>query len=180
MSGHSKWATTKRAKAVVDAKRGAAFTKLSNLITIAARKGADPKTNFALAQAIERARAINMPKDNIERAIKRGTGEGDGAQIEELVYEGFGPAGTQFIVRVLTDNRNRAAANIRHLFSQHGGSLGVVMWNFERKNNPESGEIEYLAKTTMPVLPQDHDKVQTFIDALEDDEDISDYFTNAV
>jgi len=133
MSGHSKWATTKRAKAVVDAKRGAVFTKISNIITIAARKGGDPDLNFSLAQAIEQARAVNMPKDNIERAIKRGTGESGGQAIEELVYEGHGPAQSQFVVRVLTDNRNRAASNIRHLFSKQGGALGAVLWNFEQK-----------------------------------------------
>jgi len=107
MSGHSKWATTKRAKAIVDAKRGAAFTKIGNIITIAARKGGDPDVNFSLRMAIDKARAVNMPKENIERAIKRGTGEGDGAQIEEIIYEGIGPAKSQFIVKCLTDNKNR-------------------------------------------------------------------------
>jgi YebC/PmpR family DNA-binding regulatory protein len=130
MSGHSKWATTKRAKAIVDAKKGAIFTKIAKLITIAARKGGDPTANFSLRIAIDKAKAINMPKDNIERAIKRGTGESDGAQIEELIYEGIGPAKTQFIVKCLTDSKNRTAAEIRHLFSKHGGSLGTVMWNF--------------------------------------------------
>lgn len=131
MSGHSKWATTKRQKAVVDAKRGAIFTKLSNLISIAARdKGGDPDTNFTLRMAIDKARQANMPKDNIERAIKRGTGEGGGQQIEELVYEGQGPVGSQFIIKCVTDNRNRTASTIRHLFSKAGGSLGAVAWNF--------------------------------------------------
>ncbi len=131
MSGHSKWATTKRQKAVVDAKRGAVFTKMSNLISIAARdKGGDPATNFSLRMAIDKARQANMPKDNIERAIKRGTGEGGGNQIEELVYEGQGPAASQFIIKCVTDNRNRTASTIRHLFSKAGGSLGAVAWNF--------------------------------------------------
>ncbi|MDD2807950.1 MAG: YebC/PmpR family DNA-binding transcriptional regulator, partial [Patescibacteria group bacterium] len=133
MSGHSKWATTKRAKAIVDAKRGAAFTKVANIITIAARNGGDPTANFMLRMAIDKARAVNMPKDNIERAIKRGTGEGGGAAVEELVYEGIGPAQTQFVVKCLTDSKNRTAAVIRHLFDKHGGSLGSVMWNFEIK-----------------------------------------------
>lgn len=133
MSGHSKWATTKRQKAVVDAKRGAIFTKYGNLITIAARKGGDPTVNFNLRLAIEKAKAANMPKENIERAIRRGTGELGGAQIEELIYEGFGPAKSQFIVKCLTDNKNRAAAEIRHLFADAGGSLGSVSWNFELK-----------------------------------------------
>ncbi|OGF40150.1 hypothetical protein A2477_02455 [Candidatus Falkowbacteria bacterium RIFOXYC2_FULL_47_12] len=136
MSGHSKWATTKRQKAVVDAKRSSVFTKLANVITIAARKSGDPEANFSLRLAIERAREVNMPKDNIERAIKRGTGEGGGAVVEELLYEGFGPAQAAFIIETVTDNKNRTASDIRHLFSTHNGSLGAsgsVAWNFERR-----------------------------------------------
>jgi len=134
MSGHSKWATTKRAKAVVDAKRSAVFTKLSNLITIAVKeKGSDPVTNFTLRMAIDKAKLANMPKDNIERSIKRGVGGNDGQQIEELIYEGFGPIKSQFVIKCLTDNRNRAASNIRHVFSKYGGALGSVIWNFEKK-----------------------------------------------
>ncbi|HRH33082.1 MAG TPA: YebC/PmpR family DNA-binding transcriptional regulator [bacterium] len=237
MSGHSKWATTKRAKAVVDAKRGTIFTKMSNLISIAARKGGDPEINFQLRLAIDKAREANMPKDNIERAIKRGTGEGGGGPIEELVYEGIGPAQSQFIIRVLTDSRNRAAATIRHIFSKYGGSLGAVMWNFELKGvlmiskevwletkldwdefllegleagvedglvedegmviytKPENfaqakkwleekkistalAEIEYVAKEKITLSESDQEKVTNFIEALEGDEDVSDYFTN--
>lgn len=135
MSGHSKWATTKRQKAVTDAKRGAIFTKIANIITIAAReKGGDPATNFTLRMAMDKAREANMPKDNIERAIKRGTGELAGAAIEELVYEGLGPAKSQFIVQCLTDNKNRAVAEVRHIFTKSGGAFGsAVMWNFEQK-----------------------------------------------
>lgn len=133
MSGHSKWATTKRQKAVVDAKKGSAFTKIAKLITVASRKGGDPATNFNLRIAIEKARAINMPKDNIDRAIKRGSGESGEEQIEELFYEGIGPAKTQFIIKCLTDSKNRAAAEIRHLFSKHNGSLSNVMWNFSQQ-----------------------------------------------
>jgi YebC/PmpR family DNA-binding regulatory protein len=134
MSGHSKWATIKRQKAAADAKRGALFTKLANLITVAAReKGGDPTTNFSLRLAIERAKAANMPKANIERAIKRGTGELAGEAIEELYYEGFGPANTQFVIKCLTDNRNRTASTIRHAFTKHGGRLGTVKWNFSQK-----------------------------------------------
>ena len=131
MSGHSKWATTKRQKEVVDAKRGAVFTKMSNLISIAARdNGGDPDTNFALRMAMDKARQANMPKDNIERAIKRAIGDGSGQQIEELTYEGQGPAGSQFIIKCVTDNRNRTASAIRHMFSKAGGCLSDVMWNF--------------------------------------------------
>lgn len=134
MSGHSKWATIKRKKEVTDSKRGAVFTKLGNIISIAAReKGGDIETNFSLRMAVEKAKAANMPKENIERAIKRGTGEGGGEQIVELIYEGIGPANSQFIVRALTDNKNRSAASVRHAFTKYGGSLGTVMWNFEQK-----------------------------------------------
>jgi len=134
MSGHSKWATIKRAKASNDAKRGAIFTKISNIITVAAReKGGDPETNFSLRMAIEKGKQANMPKDNIEKAIKRGTGEITGGQIENLIYEGIGPGNIQYVVRVLTDNKNRSASNIRHAFTKFGGSLGATMWNFSQK-----------------------------------------------
>lgn len=134
MSGHSKWSTIKRKKGAADAKRGAIFTKLGNLITIAAReKGGDPDVNFSLRMAIDKAKQANMPKDNIERAIKRGTGELGGAQIQEYIYEGIGPNNSQYIVKALTDNKNRSAAEIRHVFTKYGGSLGAVMWNFEIK-----------------------------------------------
>jgi YebC/PmpR family DNA-binding regulatory protein len=238
MSGHSKWATTKRAKAIVDAKKGAIFTKVSNLITIAAReKGGDPATNFSLRIAVEKARAANMPKDNIERAIKRGTGELAGAAIEELIYEGLGPAKSQFIVKCLTDNKNRSASTIRHLFTKYGGSFGAVGWNFQIKgviqiaieqikNNKldidnfelelidagaddviseeegmiiytkpedlqkvknfletknistESAEIEYVAKDKMSVSDEEKVQIEKFIDELESNEDVSDYYTN--
>jgi YebC/PmpR family DNA-binding regulatory protein len=134
MSGHSKWATIRRAKESKDAKRGAVFTKIANLITIAAReKGGDLDSNFSLRMAIDKAKQVNMPKDNIERAIKRGTGELGGEQIEELVYEGIGPANSQFVVKCLTDNKNRSASAVRHIFSKHSGSLSPVMWNFSQK-----------------------------------------------
>ncbi len=237
MSGHSKWATTRRAKAVVDAKRGAIFTKLSNIISIAARKGGDPEVNFQLRLAIDKARQANMPKDNIERAVKRGTGEGGGGPIEELLYEGMGPAQTQFIIKALTDNRNRAAATIRHAFSKFGGALSSVAWNFELKGtlmvdeevwkaskldwdefllegidvgvedalheeegiiiytSPEhfsqvkdwleaknltttSAEIEYVAKEKIQLTEDDQTKVDTFIESLEENEDVSEYYTN--
>jgi YebC/PmpR family DNA-binding regulatory protein len=134
MSGHSKWASIKRQKGLTDAKRGAVFTKLANVITVAAReKGGDPEMNFSLRIAIEKAKSANMPKENIERAIKRGTGEGGGAAIEELIYEAIGPGNSQFIVKCLTDNKNRSASTVRHIFTKHGGAFGAVMWNFERK-----------------------------------------------
>lgn len=236
MSGHSKWATTKRRKAAVDAKKGSIFTKIAKLITVAARQGGDPAANFSLRLAIDKAKAINMPKDNIDRAIKRGAGETSGAQIEELIYEGLGPAKTQFIVKCLSDSKNRTAAEIRHLFSKHGGSLGTVMWNFvqrgtimieqaeikqlnqenfelelidagaediqkedqgltiytapldlqktkkflEAKNiKIESAEVEYVAKESADLSEEEKIKVEKFIEELDGNEDVSDYYTNA-
>jgi YebC/PmpR family DNA-binding regulatory protein len=136
MSGHSKWANIKYRKERQDQKRGRIFSKLAKEITLAARAGADPEKNAALAHAIERARAANMPKENIERAIKRATGELPGARYEEIIYEGYGPGGVALLLRVVTDNRNRAAAAIRHIFEEFNGSLGEsgsVAWLFERR-----------------------------------------------
>lgn len=133
MSGHSKWSTIKRQKGAADAKRGAIFTKLGNAVAVAARQGADPESNFQLRLAIERARAANMPNENIERAIQRGSGAG-GQASEEITYEGFGPGGAAILVQTLTDNRNRTTADLRKIFSDHGGSMaaaGSVSWMFE-------------------------------------------------
>ena len=139
MSGHSKWATIKHKKGKTDARRGKLFSKLSRAITVAAREGgADPDMNISLANAVEKARAESMPKDNIERAIQRGSGGAEGEQYESIVYEGYGPAGVAIIVEVLTDNRNRSAAEVRNIFSKHGGSLaqpGAVAWVFERRGS---------------------------------------------
>jgi len=137
MSGHSKWANIKRTKGAADAKRANLFTKLTKSITVTAReKGGDPDANFSLRLAIEKARAANVPKENIERAIKRGTGEIKGEKIEELTYEGFGPGGTALIIKCLSDNKNRTASQIKHILSSHCGSLGApnsVLWQFEQK-----------------------------------------------
>jgi YebC/PmpR family DNA-binding regulatory protein len=137
MAGHSKWANIRHRKAAQDAKRGKIYTKLAREITVAAREGGgDPETNPRLRAAIERARKFNMPKENIERAIKRGTGEIAGEAYEEVTYEGYGPGGVAIIVKCLTDNRNRTASEVRHAFSKHGGNLGTsgcVSWMFERK-----------------------------------------------
>jgi len=137
VSGHSKWAQIKRQKGANDAKRGQLFTKLGREITVAARDGGgDPNANFRLRLAIQRARENNMPMDNIERAIKRGTGGGEGAALEDIVYEGYGVGGAAILVEAMTDNRNRAAAEIRSVFTRHGGSLGetgCVSWLFDPK-----------------------------------------------
>ncbi|GAB4322682.1 MAG: YebC/PmpR family DNA-binding transcriptional regulator [Dehalococcoidia bacterium] len=137
MAGHSKWAQIKRKKGVADAKRGALFTKLAREIAIAARAGGpDPAANFKLRLAVQRAKAANMPNENIERAIQKATGGGENENLEELTYEGYGPGGTAILVSVVTDNRNRTVAEVRHQFTRAGGSLGEagsVAWQFEPK-----------------------------------------------
>lgn len=137
MAGHSKWKQIKHRKAAADAKRGQAFTKLIKEITVAARQGGgDPTGNARLRAAIEAARAANMPSDNIERAIKKGTGELEGVTYDEAVYEAYGPGGAAIMIQVTTDNLNRTVAEIRHLFSRWGGNLGApktVAWMFEKK-----------------------------------------------
>ncbi len=236
MSGHSKWATTHRQKEANDAKRGAIFTRLANVITIAARdKGGNPDMNFALRIAIDRAKAANMPKENIERAIKRGTGELEGVTIEELTYEAVGPANTQFVLKIVTDNKNRTAAEVRHLLSQHGGAMSSVMWNFDLKGvirvaaanaasissdegqlelidagaddvkveeegvtiltqtgslqdvktylegkgvTLEAAGVEYVAKDAITVSGDDEQKVDSLINAIEDNQDITEYYSN--
>ena len=219
---------------------------MSNLISIAARKGSDPTANFSLRMAIDKAKSASMPKENIERAIKRGTDELGGAVIEELIYEGIGPAKSQFIIKCLSDNKNRAAAEIRHLFSKYGGALGSVAWNFEQKGviritndelnhptsplkggagvgeefelelidagaedilreeegitiytkmenlqkvkhfldykniNAESVEIEHVAKENVEAPGEDKEKIEKFIEELENNENVNDYYHNII
>ncbi|MFA5127054.1 MAG: YebC/PmpR family DNA-binding transcriptional regulator [Patescibacteria group bacterium] len=232
MSGHSKWATTKRAKAAVDAKRSNLFTKLSKNITVAARGGLDPNANFKLRMAIDKARDLNMPKDSIERAIKRAAGVGDGNSIESLLYEAYGPEGAALLIEVVTDNKNRAVANIKNILSKYDGNLagaGSVLWMFDIrgaidlgqsnlseqaeldiieagaldiihdeqiriitelndlekvKNNLQSknfliksSEIIYQAKNQVNL--SDPDKLLRLLDALDDDDDVDNIYTNA-
>jgi YebC/PmpR family DNA-binding regulatory protein len=158
MSGHSKWASIKHKKGAVDAKRGKIFTKLIKEITVATRMGGkDPEANARLRAAIAAAKAENMPKENIERGIKKGTGELEGSTYEEATYEGYGPGGVAVLVEVLTDNKNRAVAEVRHVFERHGGSLGAagcVAWMFSQKG--------------LIVLPKDQtDEEKLFEVALE-------------
>jgi YebC/PmpR family DNA-binding regulatory protein len=136
MSGHSKWASIKHKKAIVDAKRGRLFSKLTKEIIIAARSGPDPQTNPRLRNAIEKAKSYNMPQENIKRAIMKATGPSEAAQIEEVVYEGYGPGGVAILIEALTDNRNRTTAAVRSIFSKKGGNLGqsgCVSWLFKKK-----------------------------------------------
>jgi YebC/PmpR family DNA-binding regulatory protein len=137
MSGHSKWATIKHKKAALDAKRGNKFTRLIKEITIAARSGGDPDGNPRLRTAITAAKNESMPADNIKKAVMRGTGELEGGQIDEIMFEGYGPGGAAVLVNVATDNRNRTVSELRHVFSKNGGNLGEqgsVAWMFERKS----------------------------------------------
>jgi YebC/PmpR family DNA-binding regulatory protein len=153
MSGHSKWATIKHKKAATDAKRGKAFTRIIKEITIAARSGGDPDANPRLRTAILAAKNVSMPSDNIKKAIMRGTGELEGGQIEEVMFEGYGPGGAAVLVNVATDNRNRTVSEIRHVFSKNGGNMGEqgsVAWMFERKSqifvpSDKAGEDQLMA-----------------------------------
>ena len=164
MSGHSKWSTIKHKKGAADAKRGQLFTKLSREITVAAREGSpDPEMNFRLRLAVDNAKAQNMPKDTIDRAVAKGAGIGaDGASLEELVYEAYGPGGTGFIIKTLTDNRNRAASGIRSKVTRGGGNLasnGAVSWNFEQKGlitlEVEGADPEEVALEIMDIGAED-------------------------
>jgi len=157
MSGHSKWASIKHKKAVVDARRGQQFTKLTRAITVAAREGGgDPEGNPALALAVQKARDASMPKDNIERAIAKGTGEGsDADQIETVLYEGYGPGGVALLIEALTDNRNRTGADVRHVLGKHGGNLGEpgsVSYLFEKRGVIVVDASRYDEDDLMPAI----------------------------
>ena len=168
MSGHSKWASIKHKKKIVDAKRGKLFTKLSRAITVAAREGGgDPAGNPALALAVQKARDASMPKDNIERAIAKGTGaDSDAAAFEPVVYEGYGPGGVAILVEALTDNRNRTGAEVRHIFGKFSGNLGEpgsVAWTFEKKGQLVVDSARY-----------DEDELMAAIDAGAEDVSLDD------
>ena len=157
MSGHSKWSSIKHKKGAADAKRGKLFSKLARAITVAARDGGgDTEGNPALATAVQKARDASMPKDKIQKAIDTGTGAGsDSAAIERILYEGYGPSGVAVLVEALTDNRNRASAEIRHAFSSHGGSLGEpgsVAWIFEKKGAVAVDAERYTEDDLMPAI----------------------------
>ncbi len=237
MSGHSKWSTIKRKKAALDAKRGKLFTKLIKEITIAARQGGgDPSGNPRLRLAVDNAKAANMPMDNIERAIKKATGELEGVVYTELTYEGYGPGGVAILVEAATDNKNRTVAEVRHLFNKHGGSLGEtgsVAWMFDKKGiitfptqgkteddimeivldagaddiseeegyfevttevenfepvrralvdagiEVENASLQWIAKNTVDVSGETAEKVMKLIDALEDNDDVQNVYSNA-
>jgi len=237
MSGHSKWATIKRKKASIDAKRGKIFTKLIKEITVGAREGGgDVDGNPRLRLAVDNAKAANMPMDTIERAIKKATGELEGVQYVELNYEGYGPGGVALYIECVTDNKNRTVAEVRHILSKHGGSLGEtgsVSWMFERKGiitlptqgktedeileiileagaddletedefyevttsmenfekvrkaivsaglKVENASLQWIAKNMVEVTGENAEKLEKLIDALEDNDDVQNVFTNA-
>lgn len=172
MSGHSKWSTIKRKKGAADAKRGQLFTRIGRELAIAAREGGpDPEMNFRLRLVMDKAKANNMPKDNIERAIRRGAGLEKGEALEELTYEGYGPGGVAFIVQVVTDNKNRAVSDVRRLFTRHGGSLGetgCVSWLFSAKGliSTKSEGIDFDSLFEMAVEAGAED-VRTEDDTIE-------------
>ena len=236
MAGHSKWARIKHKKALVDARRGKLFTKLARTITVAAREGGgDPEGNAALALAVQKARDASMPKDNIERAIAKGTGEGSDADaLEAVSYEGYGPGGVAILVDALTDNRNRTSAEMRHLFSKHGGNLGEpgsVAYLFDKRGlivvdgerwseddllpaieagaldvasdddvfevltepadlaaaraaleqagvEPESAEVVQYPRTRVPLEAEAARRVVRLVEALEDNDDVSEVHAN--
>jgi YebC/PmpR family DNA-binding regulatory protein len=165
MSGHSKWASIKHKKAVVDSRRGQQFTKLARAITVAARDGGgDPDANATLENAVRKAKEASMPKDNIERAIARGTGEGgEGEALESVLYEGYGPGGVAILVEAVTDNRNRTGADVRHSFSKYGGNLG------------EPGSVAYLfdKKGTITIDASAHDEDELMVAVEAGAEDIT-------
>ena len=237
MSGHSKWKQIKYKKGAADAKRGAIFSRLSKVITLAAREGGDPAANFKLATTIDQARAVNMPKDNIERAIAKGAGEEGGSELREILYEGYGPAGVAILIQTVTDNVNRTVSEVRHILQKYGGSLATsnaVQWNFEQKGvirlekagqdrealelaaieagaddikeeedlftittapknlqhlkealasqgiKSEYAEMEYAAKNSVKLNEADGAKLDSLIEALNELEDVNDYYTNAL
>jgi len=189
MSGHSKWHSIKHKKAASDAKKGKIFTKLARAITVAAKSNPDPDTNFQLRLAIDQAKAANMPKENIERAIARATGEGKDT-LEEVIYEAYGPGGVALIIEVLTDNKNRTVSNLKHILSSHGGSMagsGSVQYLFDRKgvvrikslgDNPEEMELKLIDAGAEDIYEEEDlrviicapEKLKNILKALEDTE----------
>ncbi|MDO9533942.1 MAG: YebC/PmpR family DNA-binding transcriptional regulator [Bacillota bacterium] len=190
MAGHSKWANVKHKKARVDAQKGKAFTKIAREIMVAAREGgADINANFRLRLAVQKAREANMPGDNVNRAIQKGAGEGEGSSLEQLTYEGYGQAGVAVLVDIMTDNRNRTAADIRHIFSRRGGNMGeagCVSWMFSRKGYltiekikglPSEDDLMMLALESGAEDFKDEDNIFVITTSPEDFERVKDSFT---
>lgn len=176
MSGHSKWSTIKHKKATTDARRGKVFSKISRLISVAAKeKGGDPETNPKLKLAIEKAKGANMPKDNIEKAIKRGTGQLEGVKMEEFIYEAYGPAGVALIIEGITDNKNRTLAEIKYILNRFSGKLansGSVKYLFDKKGD------DWLAKYPLEIDLKTKGQVEKLFEALDENEDVQEIYSN--
>jgi len=174
MSGHNKFSKIKRLKAKNDAQKSKVFSKMAKLIGVASRKAKGDVNSPELRAVIEKAKSFDMPNDNIERAVKKASSE-NGAEMESITYEAYGPAGIAIIIDVLTDNRNKAAAEIKHILSENGTSLaspGSASWAFEKKDG------EWIAKMTMPISEEDSPKLEKFIDDLENNDEVQDVYTN--
>lgn len=176
MSGHSKWSKVKHQKAVTDARKGKIFSKMAKMIAVAARKGGDPEMNPGLRIAIEQARAVNMPNNNIERAIKRGVGEDKESQLEEMAYEAYGPSGTPLIIETITDNKNRTISEIKHILSNLGGKLaevGSVKYLFDKKDE------DWVPKYPMEVTDEKvKEQLIKLFEALDDHDDVKEIYSN--
>ncbi len=178
MSGHSKWSQIKHQKAAGDAKKSKAFAKIARSISIAARNGKDPAMNSVLRDAIAKAKEINMPSENIQKAVKRGTGElKEGGALEEVLYEIFGPGGCAILVEGITDNKNRTLAEVRHILSEHGLQLagaGSCAWAFNRTNEG------WQSKHTVEISKEDQEKIKSLLEEIDELEDIQDITTNCL
>lgn len=174
MSGHSHWSSIKHKKGATDAKRGKIFSKISRLISVAAKeKGSDPDSNPKLRLAIEKAHEANMPKDNIERAIKKGAGELEGVKIEEVIYEAYGPNGVALIIEGITDNKNRTLSEVKHILSRHGGKLaaaGSVKYMFDFQDG------EWVPKYPMEI--ENKKPIEKLFEALDENDDIQEIYSN--
>lgn len=176
MSGHSKWSKVKHQKAVTDSAKGKLFTKAAQAISIAVQQGGgvtDPAGNFKLRLAVEKARAVNMPKENIDRAIARAAGEGSG-ELETIIYEGFGPGGVAILIETVTDNRQRTASSVRNIAETAGGKLGTARFLFARTD-----EGEFRPLSTIPIADADRTKLAALIEKLEALDDVQRVFTNS-
>lgn len=177
MSGHNKWSSIKHKKAITDAKRGKNFSKISRLISIAAKeKGPSPEDNPKLRMAIEKAREANMPKDNVEKAIKKGSGQLDGVQIEEILYEAYGPSGTALIISGITDNKNRAVAEIRHILTKYNGKMaqvGSVKYMFDKEG--EEWKPKYPVEITDERIKK---QIEKLFEALDENDDVQEIYSN--
>jgi YebC/PmpR family DNA-binding regulatory protein len=177
MSGHSHWHSIRHKKGIADAKRGKIFSKISRLISVAAKeKGGDPEANPKLRLAIEKAREVNMPKDNIERAIKRGAGQLEGVNIEEVLYEAYGPTGAALIIEGITDNKNRTLSEVKHILNKFGGKLaevGSVRHMFDKKGQ------EWVAKYPIEITDQKNkEQLEKLFEALDDNDDVQEIYSN--